>query len=596
MKNLTINQQYKLLTKEEKKANRKRFQSYILRYKRYLILIILATILMIGQASLVPKITQLLIDKWLPKSSAEMASNEAIRVIISLLIGMGALIIIKAGATFVSAYIIRKFQQNIEMDLKLALYQKILKLKVNYFDKVNEGYFLSRMMRDTSMAAEYARYIPENILNIIISFTLNFTFIFIFSWIIGLTISFLLLILFVVTLLLKPNFLNSWNRVRSHGDEFNQFLVNSFAGIRETKAYTWEESEVKTYQKVADNYQKAWRGNFLLYGKWMTFNASLLGLLTVSIWSIGSWAVVNHYLTIGQLTALSMYGVLVIEPINKLLAIFDLFMRGSVALNRIFQILDEPEEKQVGPLLKNVAGKIEFKDVILSYNKDIHALKGISFTIKPGEKVAFVGTTGSGKSTILKALVRFYDPQKGKILIDDQDITKVNLKSLRESVTLMAQEPYIFFDSLRKNIIFGNELVDEAKYESVKADARVNDFLDILPEQDQTNIGPRGISLSGGQKQRVALARAFLKPANIILFDEATSALDNKTEKLIKDQIKILAKDKTAIFIAHRLTTIQDVDRIFVLENGKIVEEGNHLQLLKQKGKYFELVKSSSHI
>lgn len=590
----SIIEEFKVLSKRTKKQNQKRFLAYILKYKLYLLLILVATGLLIFQASIVPKLTQELIDHWLPTSLDSPFTNEALRMIIGILSGIGALVFIKALGTFLSVFIVGKFQQNVEMDLKLDLYQKILRLNMNYFDKVNEGFFLSRMMRDTTVASEYARYIPEYLLNFIISFSMNFTFIFLYSWMIGTSTIFFLIILFGVAILLRFQFFKVWNNIRNQGDQFNQFLVNSFAGVREIKAYAWEKQEINNYQKIAAGYKKAWRGNFYMYGKWMSFNAIILGFLNVSIWALGSWQVIENNLTIGELTALSMYGVLVIEPINKLLSVFDIFLRGSVSLNRIFNILDENEEKYQGKELKITNGDIEFKNVHLSYGKDMHALRGIDFKIKGGERVAFVGSTGSGKSTILKSLASFYLPNKGKILIDNQDVSEIGVQSLRSNLTLMSQEPYIFFDSIKKNIVFGNEEIATKDYEKVKQNAQLEEFVISLPENDHTNIGPRGISLSGGQKQRVALARAFLKNAKIILFDEATSALDNTTEKLIKKQISYLTKNKTIIFVAHRLTTIQDVDRIYVLEKGKIVEVGNHKELLAKKGKYYELVQASN--
>ncbi len=576
--------EYKNISKAKKKQNRAYLRSYLAKYKYNFLFLMLITLLSVAQAAAWPKLVQILVDEHLTPNHSDVWIY-----ILAFCGGLFGLIIIKVIASFSSFFIIRKFQQKIEMDLKRDIFKKIQKLEIDYFDNYNEGHFITRMMNDTIMAAEFSKLLPENVLNIITTLSIGFAFMIMFNWIIALVALVIVVIMIVILYFIRKIIKMTWVDIKTESDKFNTFFINSVSGIKEIKAYTNEKNEIKRYDVIANEYSAVWRRMFKINTTWVSSNTFMLSLMTLAIVSIGSWQVAENNLSIGSLMALIMYGAMITEPINKMLATFDIFIRGSVSLDRIFNLLNYEEEKYEGKEIEVKKGNIKFENVTLRYSNKMHALKNISFEIKEGEKVAFIGETGAGKSTILKALLKFYKITGGKIKIDDQDINKYSVTSLRENITYMSQDPFLFFDTIENNVLFGKKDSTQKDLEEAFKTSDVSSFMNKLPDGDQSNVGPRGVVLSGGQKQRIAIARSVIKNSKIILFDEATSALDNETEKKIQKYIDKSTKDKTVIYIAHRLTTIKDVDRIFVMKNGEIVESGSPKELNKLKGEYYKL-------
>lgn len=555
--------------------------------KGLLLLILLSVVLSSGAGFGIPFITQKLIDDHLSLGKEDM-------MIVWLIITFFGLIIAKVIGMYIISYFGRLFQVKIEFSLRRALFKHFEKINVTYVDSINEGKALSRINEDPINIASSLRFLPENLLSILLTSISSFTMAFIYDWIVGLALLGVFAILIALAFAIRKKFTIAWLQVKNENEALNQVVTNSITGIKETKSYSAEEKEIKMVDKLFDNLLESWKKNFKLYAKWMTWNVFVLSLISLVIISIGSWRVIYYGMPIGYLVALNMYGMAIIDPINKTLSVVDIVSTSGASIARMNEFLSQEEEDYSNKkLLPQISGEIEFKNVTLFYpNADKPVLENLSFKINKGEKVAFIGATGSGKSTILKALVRFYNPTEGKILLDGKDISEYNISSLRQQITYLQQDSYLFFDTIKYNVEYGlnlDTLSSEAKVNRALDIAKASAFVRQLPNKTLTSVGPKGVNLSGGQKQRLSIARAIVKDSPIVMFDEATSALDNITERELQEQLEEVMKDKTTIFIAHRLTTIKNVDRIFVISNGKIVEEGSHEQLLKKQGHYYDL-------
>lgn len=578
--------------------------------------VIFASIIGAGIGIGTPIITQRLIDQYIP--------DKDISLIIWMIVSLVGLLLLRLISTYIFSYFGRVLQLKVEMQLRQQSFKHMQRAKVEYIDSKNEGHFLTRINEDAGNISQIIRYIPDNLLSGLITAISSFTMVFLYNVYLGIILLGIFLSLIGFTFLLRNSFGRAWTKVRKVSEVTNMSLVNSVSGIKESKIFLAEDNEIVKFEASLKTLFKAWKENFRLYARWMVFNTLILTSIGIIIIGFGAWQVVEGNMMIGELVAAVMYGGQIIDPINKFLAVFDILVNSKTSIDRVLQFWNTDEENYIKPEEEFImnGGEIEFKDVHFSYavreniddnevdnkkrkqnkidNSPVnqkHVLNGVSFKINAGEKVAFVGETGSGKSTILKLISKFYEPTDGQILFDKKDIAEVDVHSIRKNIAYLQQDPYMFFDTISNNIKFGiqnNTFSEEEvanKIDNALHVAKASDFVNALPKQVQENIGPRGVSLSGGQKQRLAIARAILKESKIVLFDEATSALDNETEKDIQKQIESLIEGKTAIFVAHRLSTIKNLDRIFVLKNGNIVESGSHDQLMKQKGYYFKLNK-----
>ena len=362
--------------------------------------------------------------------------------------------------------------------------------------------------------------------------------------------------------------------------------------LERLKNYVAYDQIFKDTEKAAKRFNKEERKDISIYSTWLGSQNILVGLIAVAFAAIGGFGFKEGVMTAGQVTALLMYSTTLANPINIFLSIYEAFYKGSVSLDRYYRFIDSPDEKSNKKKINVTKGKIEIKDLELQLN-GVDILNGVNLTIKPGEKVGIVGETGSGKSTLFKMLIGYYEPTKGNIKIDGQDIWKHSIFSLRDNISYMPQDPFISFSDIKENICFGiDREVDESTYKEAIKNSDLNEFLDKLPDGDKTMVGPKGITLSGGQRQRIAISRLFIRENPIIMFDEATSSLDNKTEKFVQSKIDEFTKGKTVLTIAHRLSTINNVDRIIVMENGKVVEHGTRQKLIVKRGAFWRYLNS----
>jgi ATP-binding cassette subfamily B protein len=318
----------------------------------------------------------------------------------------------------------------------------------------------------------------------------------------------------------------------------------------------------------------------------------IIGVGSAVVYWYGGLQTIMGSISLGQLVTFTMYLGMLVWPIMSIGFVLSRYAEAMVSARRIFEILDtEPEvkEKPDAIELKNVRGEVCFKNVVFGYDKDKPILKGMSFTVKPGEKVALVGATGSGKSTVIKLIPRFYDPQEGCILIDGVDIRDVKISSLRRNIGIVHQDVFLFPTTIRENIAYGKPNATQDEIERAAKAARIHDFITSLPKGYDTVIGERGVTLSGGQRQRLAIARALLVNPSILILDDSTSSVDVETEKEIYESLKELVKNKTVFIVTQRLSTLKLSERIIVIEDGKVVEDGTHEELMSKGGVYAKL-------
>jgi len=375
----------------------------------------------------------------------------------------------------------------------------------------------------------------------------------------------------------------------------NALLHDNLAGIRQIKAYTTEPEQLERFDEASDNVgRKSLR---VLKGQAVVWpGISLLAESGIILMvAFGAKAVLAGEMTEGTLLFFLFAWGFVFEPISKINPLMQTFTRGLVSAKRVFAIVDAPDEKNLSVGLRpdTLKGEVIFEDVDFSYSEDAKAADGISLRSDPGETIALVGPTGAGKSTVLNLLTRFYEADSGSITIDGTPISELSKEWLRDQTGYVTQENFLFNTSLRDNLLLARQgATDDELWQALES-ANAKAFVEELPEGLDTFAGERGVRFSGGEKQRLSIARALLKNPPILLLDEATSALDNTTEKLVQDALENLRADRTCFVIAHRLSTVREADRIYVLKDGTVEEQGTHEELLTQDGLYAQLAIAS---
>lgn len=540
----------------------------------------------------IPFLTKIVIDDILLNS--ELTDAERIEQLIYWLGGAIILFfIIRPPVEYYRQYFAQHVSNKVLYDIRKELYVHLQKLSLKFYTNHRAGDIISRFINDVEATKNFVMIGLMNlwldmttiliVIGIMISMNWKLTIVAVIS-----------LPLFGISVKYFFGRLRALTRIRSQAlANLQSYLHERVNGISIVKSFALEEHE----QKIFDQENGEFLDKSLDHTRWNAKSFAVVNTITdvapLLVIGFASYLIINEQLSVGEMAAFMGYIERLYAPIRRLMNSSTTLTQSIASMDRMFGLMDEEYDVQNKPNaipLPPVSGKVEFENVNFKYEENgNYVLKNINFTIQPGETAAFVGMSGGGKSTIVSLIPRFYDVTGGSVKIDGFDVRDVDIKSLRSQIGIVLQDNILFSDSVKQNILMGKpDATDEEVIAAAKA-ANAHDFIMQLPDGYDTKVGERGVKLSGGQKQRIAIARVFLKNPPILVLDEATSALDLESEALIQESLERLASDRTTIIIAHRLSTITHADKIFVIDHGEVVEEGNHESLMAKKGVYHDL-------
>ena len=493
-----------------------------------------------------------------------------------------------------------RLEQNVVFDMRSNVYKALNGLSINYFENKSTGELMSRINDDVNYVERIFVDGVEQVVTAFLTLTGITIILFYLHW--KLALVSLLPIPFLLwgacTYTKKAHGL--YHTVRESAAKMNARLQDSISGIREIFAFNRQLHEISRFETRSRDYCDS---NLKVMSLWAIYSPAMMflgSLGTVLILLYGIGLVRSTEITIGSLVAFIGYLALFYTPINQLHSVNHMLQHALASGERVFEIIDrQPDVQEIHDAIlpsTNVQGEIEFKNVSFAYVKDKPIIKNLSLKIQPGEKIALVGHTGSGKSTLIKLLLRFYDINSGNINVDGYRIGDLKISYLREQIGMVSQDPYLFNGTVAENILYGN--VEASRDEMIKSAlaANASNFIRNLPQGYDTLIGERGVKLSGGEKHRIAIARTLLKDPPILILDEATASVDTETEAKIKDALVSLTAGRTTILIAHRLSTLEGANRILVMRSGELVESGTHGSMINSKTEYAQLFRSQMHL
>ncbi|MBS3742102.1 MAG: ABC transporter ATP-binding protein [Candidatus Cloacimonetes bacterium] len=519
--------------------------------------------------------------------------NKDMQMILQIIAVMLAILIVKTVCTYIRMRWGHILGVRMEYDMREEIFTHIQKLSFNYFDNVKTGSIMARISNDLNRIAEVAHHAPEDLIISIFIIAGAFIAMFSFNTQLALISIVPLPLLLIWGLTVGRKMRKGFRQVRRKIADINTSVENSVQGIREVKSYTNEDLEIEKFEDVNTSFKSAKEKMYKLMAKFFSGMFFLSDFYYVFVIGGGTILIYHGRLDVVDLLAFTLYINYILQPIRRLVNFVEQLQRGAASFERFIEILDispEIKDKPYAKDLKNVKGNINIENLDFKYkNTDEWVLKDIDLQIPAGQTVAIVGESGAGKSTLAALIPRFYEPTHGKIEIDGNDIMHVSQKSLRLNIGIVQQSVFLFDTTIRDNITYGDPKCSQAELMEAAKNANIYEFIQSLSNDFDTLTGERGAKLSGGQQQRISIARAFLKNPPILIFDEATSSLDTESEAKIQEAMAKLSQNRTTIIIAHRLSTVKNADVIYVLKNGRIMEKGNHEELLQRKNYYYEL-------
>ncbi len=564
----------------------KRFISYYKPHKKLFMWDMVCAFIVAFCDLFFPSVTKSIIDDYIP--------NKNLRLIITWGIILLIIFIIKAGLNYFIAYYGHCVGVRIQADMRRDIFKHMQKLPFNFFDSHKTGSIMSRIINDLMDISELAHHGPEDLFVSFVMLIGSFTILCSISIPLTLIIFAFIPLISLFAWKMRKRMLNAFTVTREKISEINAGVENSISGVRVVKAFTNSNHEEIKFAKDNKSFKKAREFAYKTMAEFHCGMNLLTDWLNLIVLISGGVFTYFGYITFGEFFEFILYIHMFLNPVRKLIGFVEEYQNGMSGFKRFIEIMDtEPEiEFPTAKDINVVNGTVTFKNVSFKYEEGRDILTDINLDIQNGKKVAFVGPSGGGKTTLCHLIPRFYDITSGEIYIDDINIKDFTYESLRRNIGIVQQDVFLFSGTIWDNIAYGNldateeEIIDAAKH------ANIHDFVMELDDKYQTEIGERGVKLSGGQKQRLSIARLFLKNPPIIILDEATSALDNTTELLIQDALDRLSSNKTTLIVAHRLSTIKNADTIIVITDKGIEERGSHEDLMKNNGLYKELYES----
>ena len=562
----------------------KRLIGYVLIYKSTFIFVAISAVLISIFSTLTPYLIKIAVDDYLALGKYD----EFIYLICFMLLNLLLTVIFM----FLFSYYANLLGQNVVFDLRVKLFKHILNFKMGYFDKSSVGRLVTRAVNDMETIASIFSQGLFMIVADLLQMFLVIIIMLVISWKLSLSVFFVLPFILFATRKFQKSMKVAFNEVRAEVANLNSFVQERITGMKIVQIFNREKIEYDNFIEINKKHKKAWLKT-VWYNSIFFPIAELSTSVTVGliVWYGGLNSILEDSdITLGIIFLFIQLSQMLFRPLRQIADKFNTLQMGMVAANRVFKILDtESKILNSGNLSYNsFFGNIKFNNITFSYNEGADVLKDISFNVNKGEKIAIVGATGSGKTTIINLLTRFYQTTQGSIEIDDININNMDLNSLRSNIALVLQDDFLFADSLLNNITIWDKTISFDNVVKAAKKIGIHDFIMSLPNGYNYNVKERGVMISQGQRQLISFLRAYLKNPSILILDEATSSIDSNSEELIQSAILKITENKTSIIIAHRLSTILNSDRILVMDSGKLVEHGSHLELINKKEGYYK--------
>ena len=571
-----------------KSAKKTTIFSYYRPYKGLLALDLFFAALGSGVTLAIPLIVRYITNKVIYEESAR-----AWHTIVSLSVLMAGLLLVEFICNFYITYWGHCMGARMEYGMRNEIFEHYQKLSFTFYDNQKVGQLMSRVTNDLFEITELLHHGPEDIVISLIKIVGALVILARINGTLTLVVALFLPFIFCFALYLNRKMKHVFKQNRVKMADINGQIEDNLSGIRAVKSFANEEIEMRKFRQGNDRFLATKRSSYLYMGTYHSVLSALLTAVTIAVVISGARLITAGSMEVTDLITFLLYIANFTEPVKKLINFTEQFQNGYSGYTRFREIMDiEPDiaDKKDAYVLRDVKGQVEFRDVSFQYEENTErVLSHISLQVPAGSYVALVGSSGGGKTTLCSLLPRFYDVSAGSVRIDGKDVRDVTVKSLRDNIGIVQQDVYLFAGTVLDNILYGKP--DASREEVIEAakNANAHDFIMGLPEGYDTDIGQRGVKLSGGQKQRISIARVFLKNPPILIFDEATSALDNESERVVQDSLERLAKNRTTFVIAHRLSTIRNAQRILVLTERGIEEEGTHEELMERHGIYEKL-------